>query len=160
MNIAGHGLKDHLRLLAPVFGLIAAVWVLRMVLDFAGAPRMVIWWTSVTLASAISLLVAVLLIHFKRFGGYANVVFAVFLLTLWENFLIVLAIAFSTFTGLQTIYTAPEYGGSLNPGRHILGHLTFGLGFVTLVGAAMDCLLLWVLRLLVPAAKVRESPCK
>jgi hypothetical protein len=157
MNIGGHGLKDHLRLLAPVFGLIAAVWVLRMVVDFAGAPHMVIHWTSVTVASAVSFLVAVLLIHFKRFGGYANVVFSVFLLMLWENFLIVLAIAFSVLTGLQTIYTAPEFGGSMYPVRHILGHLTFGGGFGTLFGAAMDCLLLWVLRLLVPVAKARES---
>jgi hypothetical protein len=157
MNIGGHGLKDHLRLLAPVFGLIAAVWVLRMVLDFAGAPRMVTHWTSVTLAGAVSLLVAVLLIPFKRFGGYANVVFSVFLLMLWQNFLIVLAIAFSAFTGLQTIYTAPEYGGSLSPARHIVGHLTFGLGIFTLFGAGMDCLLLWILRLLVPVAKARES---
>jgi len=158
MNISGHGLKDHLRLLAPLIVLIAAVWVLRMVLDFAGAPHIVIHLgASVTLITAISLLAAVLLVHFKRFGGYANVVFAVFLLILWENFLIVLAITFSAFTGFQTIYTAPQYGGSSYPGRHILGHLTFGLGFGTLFGAAMDCLLLWVLRLLVPAAKAGES---
>lgn len=158
MNIGRQGFKDHVRLLAPLFGLIAAVWVLRMVLDFAGAPHMVIHWgASVTLTTAISLLVAVLLVHFKRFGGYANVVFSVFLLILWENFLIDLAITFSAFTGLQTIYSAPEYGGRFGPVGHILGHLTFGLGFGTLFGAAMDCLLLWVLRRLVPVAKLTES---
>jgi hypothetical protein len=157
MNIGRQGFKDHLRLLAPLFGLIAAVWVLRMVVAFAGAPHMVIHWTSVTFTTAIALLAAVLLIHFKRFGSYANVVFSVFLLILWGQLLIVLAIAFSALTGFQTIYSAPQYGGRFGPVRHIMGQLTFSLGFETLFGAAMDCLLLWILRRLVPVAKLGES---
>jgi hypothetical protein len=156
MNIGGHGLMDHLRLVAPLLGLIAAVWALRMVLDFAGAPRGVVRLSSVTLACTASLVVAVLLIHFKRFGGYANVAAVVFLLALWEQVLVVLTLAFSMLTGIQTVYSAPEFQGHMTPGQHLMAHLTFALGIRTLFGIAMDFLLFWLLRKLAPVA----SPAK
>ncbi len=36
MKISGYGLRDYIRLLGPLFGLIAAVWALRLVLDPTG----------------------------------------------------------------------------------------------------------------------------
>jgi hypothetical protein len=150
MKIGDHELQEHLRLLAPLFGLIAAVWVLRMVLDFSGAPAMVIHYCSVTAAGAISILLAVLLIYFKNFGGYANVVASAILLEIWEQVLISSAIAFTVFSGSPTIYTAHEYSGRMTPVQHILSHLTFGVGFGSLFGAGMGCLLFWLLRMLVP----------
>jgi hypothetical protein len=150
MKIGKHKLGEHLRLLAPLFGLIAAVWALRMVLDFAGAPRMVIHYCSVTAAGAISILLAVLLIHFKRFGGYVNVVACAILLEIWEQGLISSAIAFSVITGSHTIYSASEFTGRMTPVQHLFSHLTFGLALGSLFGAGMGCLLLWMLRLLVP----------
>jgi hypothetical protein len=150
MRIGNHGLRDHIRLLMPLFGLIAAVWLLRIVLDKAGAPPTVVRMVSVTVATSASILLSVLLIHFKAFGSYANVVAAAFLLELWSQLLICGAIAFSALTGTTNIYTAPEYSFHSGPGAHILGHLTGVLGFGTLFGAAMGCLLLWLLRLIVP----------
>jgi hypothetical protein len=158
MKIGGHGLRDHIRLLMPLFGLIAAVWLLRIVLDKAGAPPTVVRIVSVTVAGAASILLAVLLIHFKAFGSYASVVVSAFLLELWSQLLICLAIAFSAITGTTNIYSAPEYSFHRAVGHrvargplvHIFGHLTGALGFGTLFGAAMGCLLLWILRRLVP----------
>jgi len=40
---------------------------------------------------------------------------------------------------------------------HIHGHLTFGVGVGTLLGAAEGCLLLWLLRRLVPAARTNQQ---
>jgi len=150
MRIGGHGLRDHIRLLMPLFGLIAAVWFLRLVMDKAGAPSAQVRMVSVTVATAASILLAVLLIHFKAFGSYASVVAAAFLLELWSQLLICGAIAFSAVTGTNNIYSAPEYSFHSSPGAHIFGHLTGVLGFGTLSGAAMGCLLLWMLRHLVP----------
>ncbi len=156
MKICGHGLRDHLRLLAPSFGLIAAVFILRLVLDAAGAPSGLVRVCSVTVAGAVAILVAVLLIHNRRFGDYPNVVVAALLLVGWQQLLISGAIAFFAFTGIQNIYSAPEYsGGVVDPWRHIAGHLTFVLGFGELVGAAMGCLLLWMLRRLVPVEQAK-----
>lgn len=150
MKICGRSLRDHLRLLAPLFGLIAAVWALRMVLFAAGAPRLVLRWSSVTVAGAACIMLAVFLIHVRRFGSYANVVLATFLIICWEQLLIVAAIAFATFTGTHTVYHAPEFSGHLSPAVDIIAHLTFLLGFGILFGSAMGCLLLWLLRRLVP----------
>jgi hypothetical protein len=152
MRIGGHGLRDHIHLLMPLFGLIAAVWLLRIVLDKAGSPPTVVRMVSVTVAGAASVLLAALLIHFKAFGSYANVVAAAFLLELWEQLLICGAIAFSALTRTANIYTAPEYSFHSGPVAHIVGHLTGALGFGTLFGAAMGCLLLWMLRRIVPVA--------
>lgn len=155
MKISGRGLGDHLRLLVPSFGLITAVFVLRMVLDAAGAPHSLVRACSVTVAGAGAVLVAVLLIHSRRFGGYSNVVVATLLLVIWEQLLISGAIAFFALTGVQNIYSAPEYspGRLADPWHHIAGHLVFSLGFGELISAAMGCLLLWMLRSLVPVER-------
>jgi len=97
--------------------------------------------------------------HERRFGSYPNVVLASFLLNAWAELLIAGAITFSVVTGIENIYTAPEFSiPRHDPShvKHILAHLTFGIGFGTLVGAAEGCLLLWLLRKLTP--KDREQP--
>src|SRR3974377_2253495 len=99
MNINGFSLRDHLRLLAPLFGLIAAVWALRLILAAMGASRLALSICSVTTAGPGTLLLPVLLIHGKHMGSYANVVAAVFLLECCEQGLITVAIAFGTLTG-------------------------------------------------------------
>jgi len=163
VKIDNHGLREHIRFLMPLFGLIAAVWLLRLVLDKAGVPLTHVKLVSVTVATAASILLAVLLIHFKAFGSYASVVAAAFLLELWSQLLICGAIAFSALTGTTNIYSAPEFSfrsqgahhhfAHAGPGAHIFGHLTGVLGFGTLFGAGMGCLLLWLLRRIVPAAR-------
>jgi hypothetical protein len=135
----------------PLFGLIAAVRLLRLVMDKAGTPTPIVRMVSVTVAGSASILFAVLLIHFKSFGSYGNVVVSAFLLELWSQLLICSAIAFSALTGTANIYSAPEYSPRTGPLAHIFGHITFGLGLGTLFGAGMGCLLLWLLRRIVPA---------
>jgi len=152
MKIGGHGLREHVRLLMPLFGLITAVWLLRLIMDKAGTPPAIVRVASVTVAGAASILLAVLLIHFKAFGSYGNVVVAAFLLEFCSQFLICSAIAFSALTNTMNVYSLPEYSPRAGPLAHIFGHITFGLGMGTLFGAAMGCLLLWLLRHIVPAA--------
>ena len=152
MKIGGHGLREHVRLLMPLFGLITAVWLLRLVMDLAGTPPAVVRFVSVTVAGSASILLAALLIHFKRFGSYPNIVVATFILEVWSQLLICSAIAFSALTGTTNIYSAPEYSHGSTPLTHIIGHITFGVGMGTLFGSAMGCLLLWLLRHIVPAA--------
>lgn len=160
MNICGYGLRDHIRLLAPMFGLIAGLWVLRWVLDAAGAPHRLVRVLSVTAVTSLSILVAVGLMHFRRFGSYINVVVASFMLVTWEQLLIIAAILFAVVSGIENVYTAPEFsipGDDRYHVKHIMGHLTFGIGAGTLLGAATGCLLLWLLRMLVPARTSQDS---
>jgi hypothetical protein len=160
MRIGNHGLRDHIRLLGPLLALIAGVWALRMILAAADSPAWLVRVISVTTATSAALLLAVVLIHAKRFGGYASVVVSAFLLHLWADLLIVAAIVFTNVTGIGNIYTAPEYG---IPGddpshlKHIYGHLTYSVGIGTLLGSAFGCLLLLLLRTLLPNRPSQSS---
>lgn len=158
MNVHGRSFRDHLRLLWPLFGFIAAVWVLRMVLGFAGLPKWILHWMSVTLATTVAVLLAVLLIYARRFGSYANVVFSVFLMAVWEQLLLSGAVAFAAMTGTHNIYSAPEFSPLGTPLQHVLGHLTFGIGFVTLFGSAVGCALYFLVSRIMPAPPAPTEP--
>ena len=151
MIVHGRTFRDHLRLLWPLFGFIAAVWALRMVLGCADVPKLALRWVSVTLASSVAVFLAVLLIHARRFGSYANVVLAVFLLAVWGQLLISGAVAFTALTGTHNIYSAPEYSPHGTPLHHIFGQLAFGIGFVTLLGSAVGCALYFLVSHIIPA---------
>src|SRR5438128_7591223 len=105
MNMCGRSLRDHIRLLLPLFGLIAVVWALRWGLDAAGYSHGLVRIFSVTGATSFAILIAVWLIHTRGFGSYPNVVLAAFLLVVFEQVLIVAAIVFSTLTGMQNVFT-------------------------------------------------------
>ena len=153
MKMCGRGIRDHIRLLAPLFGFITAVWALRWALDAAGAPHGLVRALSVTGATSLAILVAVWLIHTRGFGSYPNVVVASLLLVIFEQALIVIAIAFSVISKTDNVFAKPECSMPDDPYhvKHILGQLTFGIGAGVLLGAATGCLMLWLLRRLVPA---------
>lgn len=152
MNICERGLRDHLRLLAPLFGFIAVVWALRWALDAAGAPHGLVRVFSVTGAIPLAILIAVWLIHTRGFGSYPNVVVATLLLVIFGQMLIIIGVLFSVITGIENVFTHPDFSVPDDPYhvRHILGQLTFGIGAGTLFGVATGCLMLWLLRMLVP----------
>ncbi|MBZ5542287.1 MAG: hypothetical protein LAO07_01235 [Acidobacteriia bacterium] len=156
MRIDGHGWRDHLRLLSPLFGLITAVWALRLIMDLAGTPAMIVRMVSVGVAGAVSVLVAAVLIHFKRFGSYPSVLAAAFLLICGEQLLIVMAIAFAALTRTVNVFSSAEYSFGLSPARHIASHLIFGVTFGWIFAGAMGCLVLWMLRRLVPTEVTRQ----
>jgi hypothetical protein len=150
MKIGEHSLRDHLRLLAPLFGLITAVWALRLVLYSGGAPMALVRIFSVGVAGSVSVLVAAFLIHFKRFGSYASVGASAFLLVFYSRLLIVLAIAFAAVTRTGNVFVASEFSFGMTHAQNIVSHVTVILVFQSLMAAAMGCVLLWMLRWLVP----------
>jgi len=154
MKICGRGLRDHIRLLGPLFGLITLVWALRWAFDAAGFPHGLVRAFSVTVATSLAVLIAVWLIHTRGFGSYPNVILSIFLLTVWSQLIIALAICFSVFSKIENVFTEPEFsiqGEDPFHVKHIIGHLTFGIGAGMLFGAATGCLMLWLLRAIVPA---------
>jgi hypothetical protein len=112
----------------------------------------------VTGATSLAILIAVWLIHTRRFGSYPNVVVASLLLVVFEQALIVGAIAFSVVSKIDNVFTKPEFSRPDDPShvKHILGQLTFGVGAGILLGAATGCLMLWLLRMLVPRDRAMQ----
>jgi len=159
MKIEGHRFRDRVRLLTPLFVLIAAVWALRLVAFAAGAEpgSVTLHIISVTVTGAASILLAVLMIHHRRFGSYPSVVAAVFFLIAWEELLISAAIAFASITGTVNVYSVAKYSFGRAPWHHIAAQLTLILGSRTILGAAMGCLLLWMLRRVDPMEGQRAT---
>lgn len=160
MKIGGHGLGEHIRLLAPVFVFVGAVWLLRLILGALGATGALVHAVSVTGAASLAVLIAVVLMYVRRFGSYYNVVVATFLIVAWGQLLIVMAIAFSVLTGVENVFTRPEYSIPVDDPyhlRHIMGHLTFALGSGILFGVGTGCLLLLLLKKLLPQQRMESS---
>ncbi len=153
MRIGEHRVREHIRLLIPAFVLVTGVWLLRMIVWSAGTPIGLTKLLSVTVTTMASVLLSVILIHSRRFGGYASVVVASLCLNVWAQVLIILSILYTISTGKINVYAAPEFtlpGNATGQWPHLYGHLTFGIGVGSLLGAAVGCLLLWLLRTLVP----------
>jgi hypothetical protein len=153
MNVGGRRIREHFRFLRPLFAFITVVWLVRLALGAAEAPVWLLSVFSVTAAVPTAVFLAVLLIHVRNFGSYPNVVVASLLLNSWGQLLVIAAVVFSVITNTTNVFTWSEFS---MPGddplhlRHIYGHLTFGIGLGTLFGAGMGCLLLWLLRTIVP----------
>ena len=150
MSSAEPTFKQLVRLLGPLFGIILAVWFLRLVLAAAGAPGWLIAPFSITGIIPVSTLLAVLLIHVKRAGGYAQVVLASVLLAAVGQLLVSLAIAFTMATGIENVYSTPEFTPShltrlLHLCSHLLGIILFGL-----LGSIIGCFFLCLVRILMP----------
>jgi hypothetical protein len=153
MKVGGHRLREHIKLLLPLFGFITLVWALRILLDELASVHSLVRVLSVTGASSVAILFAVVLIYVRGFGSYPNVVIASLLLVGWGQGLIIAAIVFSVLTGTENIFTAPEFSiphDDPHHVRHIIGHLTFGIGGGVLIGSAFGCLILWMLKKVLP----------
>src|SRR5947208_15369422 len=99
MKVCGYRLRDHIRLLVPLFALLTAVWALRLILAAAGAPIGLTRYASLTVMGPAVVLLAALLMHERRFGSYPNVVLASFQLNAWAEMWIVVAINLNVLTG-------------------------------------------------------------
>ncbi|MCS6883992.1 MAG: hypothetical protein RMM17_11040 [Acidobacteriota bacterium] len=155
MQLGGYSLKAYFKMLTPLLAFIAAIWMLRLLLDAIGVPLDIVKYFSVTAASAIAVLLATVNIHFSHFGGALHVVICTAIISAFSQLLIVSAIVFSVLSGTPNIFTAPEFSLAADPHhlRHIIGHLSFSIGAEVLLGSAMGNLLLLVLRLILPTSK-------
>ena len=156
MKVHGHGIREHIRFLKPLLVFLLVVWGLRLLLGPVSAPPWLLKLFSLSVAAPAAFLIAIFWIHLRGFGSYPNVVMASFLINAWTHLLIILAIIFAVLVGTENIFTRPEFsikGDDALHVRHIFGHLTFGIGANTLLGAGMGCLLLWLLRIFVPTSE-------
>ena len=148
MRISGRRLSEHLRLCLPYIGIVSTVWAMRLLADALGAPLAAVQAISVTLSVGICLILLVVQIHLRRFGGYGSVFLFSLILNAWAQILICSSVAFAWLTGTSNIYTHARFLMSKTDlPMHIYGQLTFALGYLTLVAAAAACLILFLLRL-------------
>lgn len=155
MKVNGRTLSEHLRLLKPFFWVLALVWALRYVVALAGGPTWLVRSFSLIFLAPILIAVMVLVVHIRRFGGYSNVIVATFLLTFFVHLLIASGILLTETMGIERVMR-PSVRHAPPTLTHAIGHLTFGLGMGTILGAALASILLFVLRMVVPKDRSRQ----
>src|SRR5262245_25172915 len=109
MKVSGRRIREHFRFLRPLFAFITVVWLVRLGLGVAGAPRWLPSVFSVTAAIPTAVFLAVLLIHARNFGSYPNVVVTSLLLNSWGQLLVIAAIVFSVITNTTNVFTWSEF---------------------------------------------------
>ncbi len=151
MSLRGLALRQHLKLIAPMLGIVMAVWAIRILAYEAGFSLTTVRLFSVTLTVQICLVLAVVQIHLRK-GRYFSVVMASLLFNLWAQLLICSMLLFAIVTGTSNVFTHPQFAvpGATNLWVQIRGQMTLVLGFNMLFGAATGSLLLFLLRWMLP----------
>jgi len=113
------------------------------VLSLSGQPNLEVRWISATVCVFIGVLYYAVRVPTARFGSYKQLLVIAALLNLSMQVVIVIGIAISAVTGTPNIFTAPEFGGTINPWIHIAAHLVFGTTVGSLVPWLIGSLLLY-----------------
>ena len=122
--------------------LVAAVFVVRLVLPFAGVTVAQARWISINIVLLAGLIYCGVAVHTSRFGSYKQLFGLLLIQNVFAHWLIALALAFAVITGTENIYTAPEFFGG-SSGRnwgHVAAHLIAGFlvpVFAWLLGSAI-----------------------
>jgi len=133
--VFGKKLQDYIRFEGWILILIAIVFVARLAVSFAGTPISTARWVSINIVLLVGLVYCSVAVHTKQFGSYKQLFGLVLIQNVIAHLLIALGILMGILTGVDNIYTAPEFFGGSN-GRN-LGHVGAHLvgGFVISVFA-------------------------
>jgi small basic protein len=118
-----------------VLALILIVGVLRLALSMAGVPNDTTRWLSMTVLLLVGAVYCGVRVAKTGFGGYRQLLPQMVLLSGGANILAALAILIGIVTGLDNVFTAPEFSGG-EDGKtwfHFGAHIVLGLTVFPLV---------------------------
>ncbi len=148
MKIFGKTLGEYVRFQKLFLLLILAVGLARLGLSLAGMPNSAVRWLSMTVVVLAGVVYAG--VKAARAGfGYRHLLPVAFLQALLSNGIAIVGILLAITSGADNIFTAPEFGGSVDDGHgafHVLGHFAFGMGIGSLLSWGIASLVLWITR--------------
>lgn len=155
MNIFGKSLSEYVAFSKPFLILIVVVGIARFVLSLAGVPHSSTKWLSITAVIWIGVLYYAVRIHTSGFGSYKHLLPVCVLQSLVSELIIVPAIILAIFTGVDNIYSAPEYsfGSDGKTWLHVGAHLGLGTTVGPLVGWLVGCVIMFATKKLVTKGK-------
>jgi hypothetical protein len=151
MTLFGKSLAQYMRLQWALLALTLAVGVIRLVLPFLGASPEVMRFFSINLMATLGMVVYPILVHRRAFGGVPEVWTLLVIQLAVGAIVIAAAIVFTGLTGVETIYSAPEFGGTMNPWFHAGLHLVLVPPLVASILSLPAALILFVARRTVPS---------
>jgi hypothetical protein len=149
--VFGKKLQEYFRFERWILILIVAVFVIRLGLSLGGIPISIDRWVSINLVLLLGLIYCSVAVHTTGFGGYKQLFGLLLLQTVVAHALIALGIVLGILTGVDNIYTAPEFFGG-SSGRnwiHVLLHV-IGAFVLPLFGWLVGSVILFLTKRLKP----------
>jgi hypothetical protein len=150
--VFGKKFSEYIQFQRWILILIAAVFIIRLVLPFAGLAIAQARWISINAVLLIALVYCSIAVHTSGFGSYKHLYGLILVNTGFAHLLVALGIALGIITGTDNIYTAPEFFGGSN-GRnwfHVLAHV-FAVVIVPLIAWLIGSVILFITKSLKPA---------
>jgi hypothetical protein len=123
--VFGKKFQEYIQFQRWILILIAAVFVIRLGLSFAGMPMSQARWVSINLVLLVGLMYCSVAVHTRGFGSYKQLFGLLLVQTAFAHLLIAAGIILGIVSGTDNIYTVPEVFGGSN-GRnwpHVLAHV-------------------------------------
>jgi hypothetical protein len=158
--IFGKRLSDYVAFCKIFLILIAVIGVARLALSLGGVPNSTAKWLSMTVAVWIGIIYYSVRVHTSGFGSYKQLLPIVALLNITAQVIAIIGIAIAIFTGIDNIFSAPEYafGGDGKSWWHLGAHVFIGTTIGTLFPWVFACIFLALTRKVAgPDTKLRRA---
>jgi hypothetical protein len=132
--------------------LIAVTFISRLVVGMSGVEIAKTRWVSINIVLLLGLIYCAVNVHLSGFGSYKQLLGLLFIQNAFAHFLIAGGILMAVVTGVDNIYTNPEFFNG-NNGRnltHVFMHVVAAL-ILPLIAWAIGSVILFVTRRINPA---------
>lgn len=145
MTVMGKTLSEYVRFQRWVLVVILLVAVGRLALSLAGAPGGVVRPLSVTAFLLAGALFYGVRVATTGFGGYRHLLPLLVIQHTVGYAVVIFGILLAALTGVDNVYTAPEYSKAPNYWPHAAGH-ALGIVVVSLALWPVSALVMWATR--------------
>ena len=145
MAIFGKPLSEYFAFGRVFFILVPLVGILRLGLSLQGVPQSSVRWISMTAVASLGVIYFAIRVHTTGFGSYKQLLVLIAIQTTLAQVVAGIAILLTIFTGIENIYSAPEYSLS-NQWAHFAVHVLLGPIIGSLSTWAVACLILAITR--------------
>jgi hypothetical protein len=152
MTVFGKKLSEYVAFQKVILAVVVVVGLLRLGLSLAGVSDATTKWLSMTAVAFAATIWYGVAVYMKRFGSYRQLLPLLVIQAVVANAIVIVGILISAATGKANIFTADEYGGSMNPALHIGGHVLGGMIIGPLIAWAIASLVMWITKKVRPAA--------
>jgi hypothetical protein len=139
--------------------LILIVGLARLFLSLGGVPDSTTKWLSISVAALIGLVYYSIRVHTSGFGSYKQLLPLIFIQSVVAQAIVIAGIIIAIYTHKDNVFSAPEYSGG-SDGKtwfHVLAHLILGLIIGPLIGWLIGCVLLFIVKKVVPEGATRKA---
>ena len=147
----GKSVSEYVAFQRVFMALILIVGLTRLGMSLAGFPTSTVKWISLTALALLGIVFCAIEVPRTGFGGYKHLLPLYVMQAGLGNLIIAFGIALSAISGTPNIYSAPEYGGVMNPWLHAAGHLINGFIVGPLLGWIIGAPFMFVARKVWPA---------